>query len=203
MLSELSMKKIVFLLLIVVAGWKFFNNSGSVSLGPGVLAADIPKQENIWTSVSRKMGDYSITELKTFNIKAKVLAKKNYYTGREADLSPTDLALGWGRMSDESIISKIKITQSNRFYFWRVDSFHIPRREIETHSANMHLIPANDSVARDIANVQEGEIIEISGSLVEITTNDGWRWKSSLTRNDTGAGACEVILVESISTSII
>ena len=67
----------------------------------------------------------------------------------------------------------------------------------------MHLIPANDSVARDIANVQEGEIIEISGSLVEITTNDGWRWKSSLTRNDTGAGACEVILVESISTSII
>jgi hypothetical protein len=24
---------------------------------------------------------------------------------------------------------------------------------------------------------------------------DGWRWRSSLTRNDTGAGACEVIFV--------
>ena len=193
------MKKILFLLLVIAMGWKFCSDSDQVSLGPGILAGEAPHQKSIGSSVNRKFGDYSIKELMKFSIKAKVLSKKNYYSGREADLSPTDLALGWGKMSDEDILDKIKISQSNRFYRWSVESFHISRNEIETHSANMHLIPANDSVASDIDSVRAGEIIEISGSLVEvISDNDGWRWKSSLTRNDTGKGACELILVESI-----
>ena len=29
---------------------------------------------------------------------------------------------------------------------------------------------------------------------------DGWRWRSSLTREDTGAGACELVWVERIVT---
>ena len=122
-----------------------------------------------------------------FCIKAKVLAKENYYTGREADLSPTDLALGWGNMSDESILQTIEISQSRRFYYWHVNSFPIPRHEIETHSANMHLIPANDSVKSVIGKIRNGDIIELSGSLVNVISNDDdWQWKSSQTRNDTG-----------------
>jgi hypothetical protein len=62
----------------------------------------------------------------------------------------------------------------------------------------MHLIPANDSIKSDIERVQQGEIIEISGSLVKVTATDGWRWISSQTRNDTGNGACELIWVESL-----
>ena len=37
---------------------------------------------------------------------------------RESDLAPVDLALGWGRMSDEAILKDIQISQSGRFYFW-------------------------------------------------------------------------------------
>jgi hypothetical protein len=63
----------------------------------------------------------------------------------------------------------------------------------------MHLILANDLVVSDIARVRTGEIIEISGSLAEfISTSDGWRWKSQLTLNDIGKGACELILVKSL-----
>ncbi|MCW9000949.1 MAG: hypothetical protein OQK04_19715, partial [Kangiellaceae bacterium] len=117
----------------------------------------------------------------------------------EADLSPVDLALGWRNMSDESVLEKIDISQSGRFYRWYVDSFPIPRREIEVHSANMHLIPSNELVADTISKVRKGDIVEISGSLVSVVSNkDGWRWKSSLTRNDTGSGACELIWVEDI-----
>ena len=57
---------------------------------------------------------------------------------------PEDLALGWGRMSDSDVLAKIDITQSGRFYYWHVDDFPIPRREIETSSANMHMIPSDD-----------------------------------------------------------
>jgi hypothetical protein len=40
----------------------------------------------------------------------------------------------------------------------------------------------------------------VRGYLVEARGADGWRWRSSLTREDTGAGACELIWVESVST---
>ncbi|MFT4994245.1 MAG: hypothetical protein ACI965_001268 [Paraglaciecola sp.] len=196
---ELSMKKIFFLLLIIGAGWKFYKQSGQVSLGPGVLASEAPHQESIGSSVSRRIDDYTITVLAKFRIKAKVLSKENYYLDRGADLSPTDLALGWGNMSDEVILDKIEISQSGRFYRWHVKSFPISRREIETHSANMHLIPVSDAVKSDIDRVRKGEIIEMSGSLVAVISHrDGWHWKSSQTRNDTGAGACELILVDSL-----
>lgn len=193
------MKKAIFLLLIAGVGWEFYNYSGQVSLGPGVMVSEMPQQKKIDAPVSHKVDDYTITEVSKFRIKAKVLSKENYYIGREADLSSTDLALGWGKMSDESVLEKIEISQSHRFYQWRVESFHIPRHEIENNSANMHLIPASNSVKRAIGRVRKGEIIEISGSLVNVASNgDGWRWNSSQTRGDTGKGACELIWVESL-----
>ncbi|MCF6264860.1 MAG: hypothetical protein L3J24_14910 [Xanthomonadales bacterium] len=135
------MRKIFLLLLIIAAGLQFYNHSNQVSLGPGVMASGAPQQERIRSPVIHKVDEYTITEVAKFNIKAKVLAKEKYYIDRGSDLSPIDLALGWGNMSDESVLEKIKISQSGRFYRWRVKSFPIPRREIETHSANMHLIP--------------------------------------------------------------
>ena len=193
------MKKLFFLLMALGVFWKFYNHTGSVSLGPGVMVSEVPLQESITSDTSHNFDDYTINEVATFRLKAKVLAKKNYYTGRESELSPTDLALGWGNMSDETILEQVEISQSNRFYYWRVESFPIPRKEIETHSANMHLIPADDSIKSTIGNIRIGDIIEISGSLVNVTTqDDNWRWKSSQTRSDTGKGACELILVKSL-----
>lgn len=89
------------------------------------MAPAVPQQKNIEPPVRDRFDQYEITHLATFDIKAKVLSKKNYQFGRGADLAPTDLALGWGNMSDERILEKIRISQSNRFYYWRVDSFPI------------------------------------------------------------------------------
>ncbi|MGZ8252192.1 MAG: hypothetical protein ACXW1P_07095, partial [Methylophilaceae bacterium] len=85
------------------------------------------------------------------------------------------------------------------FYFWHVDAFPIPREEIETHSANMHMIPANSLVEKTLKSVRVGQVVSVSGYLVEAKAPDGWHWKSSLTRNDTGNGACELVLVKAIS----
>ena len=193
------MKKILFWLLIIIGCWSLYNRTGQVQLGPGVMAPEAPQQTKIDSPDSYRVDEYDITELAQFDIRAKVLSKKNYQFDRGADLSPTDLALGWGNMSDESVLEKIKISQSGRFYYWRVDSFPIPRREIETHSANMHLIPANKSVKSAIGKIRQGDIVEISGSLVNVvSTSSGWHWHSSLTRKDTGSGACELIWVKSL-----
>ena len=61
----------------------------------------------------------------------------------------------------------------------------------------MHLIPANNEVDRTMkSETRKGSIVQFSGYLVSISAMDGWRWKSSLTRKDTGSGACEVVWVK-------
>ena len=88
-----------------------------------------------------------------------------------------------------AVLRKLNISQSNRFYYWRADEFPIPRKEIELQSANMHMILA------------DSQVVKITGYLIEARAADGWRWKSSLTREDTGAGACELLFVKSLIVS--
>lgn len=147
-----------------------------------------------------QLNGYQIRALEPFELSARVLSSRTYFTDREADLVPVDLALGWGPMADTTIVNQLEITQSNRWYHWRTkNGFPIPRREIETHSANMHLIPSSAEIEETIKAIKPGQIIELSGDLVEARSADGYYWKSSLTREDTGAGACELIYVKAIS----
>ncbi len=184
------------ILLILIGIWFFFIREGQVSHGPGVLAPDPPLQEAPDDPRPFSYKGLTVTPLARFEIKAKVLSRKDYSYGPEADVSPMDLALGWGNMSDESILASIDISQSGRWYRWSTRTLPIPRREIERSSANMHLIPADDGVEAAMDEVRRGDLVEIWGYLVRVDWPSGRRWVSSLTRNDTGARACELIWVE-------
>jgi len=166
---------------------------------PGILAGADPVQADLGPSPPRltKAG-YQILPLQSFSLVARVLSKERYRFDEAADIAPVDLALGWGRMSDQAVLDAFDISQSGRFYFWHVDRFPIPRREIETHSANMHMIPGNDEVGHKLLGIRAGQIVSLSGYLVEVRGPNGWRWRSSLTRDDTGAGACELVWVETV-----
>jgi hypothetical protein len=196
------MKKLLLLLFVIAACWKLLGSDGSVELGPAVKIIDEPKQTTIAKAEPFDFKNYQITPLASFVIKAKVLSKNGYLLGRESDLSPIDLALGWKNMSDETVLNQIEITQSGRWYHWQVQDFPIPRTEIETQSANMHLIPASNAIESMIKQVKQGQIIEMRGYLVRVDAKDGWQWLSSLTRNDTGAHACELVFVESFNVSV-
>jgi hypothetical protein len=196
------MKNVLLLLFVIAACWKLFGGDDVVELEPGVLVSDDPKQTAILAGKPFDFNSYQITPLASFVIKAKVLSKNSYLLGRESDLSPIDLALGWKKMSDEAVLNKIVITQSGRWYHWQVDDFPIQRIEIETQSANMHLIPASNAIESMIKQVKQGQIIDMRGYLVRVDAKDGWHWLSSLTRNDTGAHACELVFVESVNVSV-
>lgn len=101
-------------------------------------------------------------------------------------------------MSDESIIEKIDISQSGRWYRWNTKELPISRSEITVSSANTHIIPANDLVAYRLQDVIKGNIVKLKGYLVYIGEKDNFKWNSSLTRSDTGNGACEVFYVEEL-----
>ena len=165
----------------------------------GVLVPEAPLQSDPDSRAPTRIGDFELTPLADFSLDARVLSRADYRLGTESELSPTDLALGWGRMSDSAVIAQLDISQSARFYSYRwSDEPPIPAREIMVSSANMLLIPADPGVAAAIARVRVGELISLRGHLVEVRREDGWRWRSSLRRDDSGAGACELILVDSI-----
>lgn len=189
------MRKLLLTAFATFLGWVFFGPEPVVTLGPGIMVAESPKQKTLLNAKKIVIDNYQITPLASFEIKAKILSKESYSLDKESDLSPVDLALGWQKMSDEQVLDKIEISQSGRWYRWRTKTLPIPRREIETQSANMHLIPANDLVEDMIDLAKQGQIIRIKGALVRVDDNSGWHWQSSLTRDDTGAHACEVIYV--------
>jgi hypothetical protein len=175
------------------------NESSSVKHPPGILAPHEPVQYEVARAPSLVRKGYEIQALARFSIEARVLRAERYRFDRGADLAPVDLALGWGAMSDSAVLEKIRITQGQRFYEWGVSaSPPIALRDIETHSANMHMVPADEAVEKVLKEARAGNIVKLSGYLIEIRGADGYRWRSSLTRQDTGPGACEVIWVERI-----
>jgi len=190
--------KVIIAILTIFIVWGFINSPDEVSLGSGILVDEEPIQIPIQPASNVTFDEFTISKIAEFKLKAKVLAKKNYRFGKEAKLSPTDLVLGWNKMSDQSIVDQIKISQSGRWYYWKVDSFPIPRKEIQTNSANMHLIPSNDLVRHELKRIRKGDIVQITGSLVNVSDKGSWYWNSSTTREDTGNGACEIILVDSL-----
>ena len=52
-------------------------------------------------------------------------------------------------------------------------------------------------LAHILKNVSVGDVVSLSGFLVDVSRADGWRWTSSLSREDSGGGACELLWVES------
>jgi hypothetical protein len=65
-----------------------------------------------------------------------------------------------------------------------------------SNAANVHIIPATRALADQLKALRRGSLVEMGGFLVEVSAPDGWRWRTSLTREDSGPGACEVMWVE-------
>ncbi|MGY6629453.1 MAG: hypothetical protein ACXIUL_00460 [Wenzhouxiangella sp.] len=154
-----------------------------------------PLQNNLQQRPTMEVADYRFTLMADFQLEARVLGRKNYRRDAGARLAPIDLALGWGAMARPEIIEQFNIRQRRRFYFWRADEYPIPRQEIIASSANMHLIPASPEVLDALKRVRQGDVVRLRGYLVNVDRNDGWRWRTSMVRTDSGDGACELFLV--------
>ena len=138
-----------------------------------------------------------VSPLAGFSLEARVLSREDYRFGQEARFSPTDLALGWGPMAAEGLTDRLSVSQGGRWYRyrWGAGGPPLPPQTIARNSANMQLVPADAAVARRIAAVEPGQVVRLHGWLVRIDDPSGWHWQSSMSREDSGAGACELVLV--------
>jgi hypothetical protein len=191
-------KGIIFLVVLLVFIVYLFYPEKVITYPAGITAPEQPIQTNINLPKEWAVNEFNFKALAEYQVKARVLSRNDFSLGKESEISPLDLALGWGPMSDQSVIDKIEFSQSNRWYHWRADVLPISRSEISLNSANIHIIPKGKKIEGDFDNVCAGSLIEMKGYLVEVTTTEGWRWKSSLRRDDTGGGSCELFWVENL-----
>jgi hypothetical protein len=133
----------------------------------------------------------------SFDISAVVAAAEPYSIDAGAFLAPVDLVMTWGRLPEEPFRSRVSYYQMARFYYWHTRDAGLDRRYIETHSANMHMVPSDVNLRRALAHLGSGDRVRIRGLLVDIEA-PRLRWHTSMTREDTGPGACELVWVEEI-----
>ena len=194
------MKKIIFTsILLIITFTYFFWPEKVISYPSGQTAPDQPIQQNLILNKEWQKEEFNVKALAEYKIKARVLSRNNFSIGRESKISPVDFALGWGPMSDQDVIDKIEVTQSNRWYHWKTETYPLPNQEISLNSANVHIIPKDDLIENKIDDVSKGSLIEMKGYLVELSADDGWHWQSSLRRDDTAGGSCELFWVEELT----
>ena len=189
--------RVILALAAVGAGVAALVEGRAIDRAPGVLAPDEPWQQ----LVKRRPfahGDYELTPLADFEIEARVLSTETYNMDGGARLSPIDFALGWGPMSDSAVLSHFRISQGARFFTIYPDEQAIDLQTAMRSASNMHLIPADGLLEDRLKNVKPGNIVLLRGQLVSVAGPNNFTWTSSLTRNDTGNGACELFYVESV-----
>ena len=195
-----SVPRWLLILLVVLAVWSGRNwMQRPVEHPHGLRLVQAPKQQMLENAAPRTMGDFSLQPRARFELEARVLSSERYRLGLSAGLAPLDLALGWGAMSDQAIVDRIRVSQGARWYILRWDSEPpASEREIMHSSGNMHIIPADDGVRDEVFALRPGEFVKLAGYLVDARGPGGFRWNTSLSREDTGDGACELFLVESV-----
>jgi hypothetical protein len=141
-----------------------------------------------------KRNEWILKPLAVFEVKAVVISKQPY-RDELAHLSPLDLAVGWG-----------PLVQTWRNYHWDHSfrylgwEFQNPQEGamLQNHAANIHIIPRDRNIYDRLNGKKAGDVVSLAGYLIEAIRPDGAYWRSSLSRDDSGKGACEILWVEAV-----
>lgn len=154
-------------------------------------------------SLERGRYKFTIKPLAAYEIHAQVKSRRTYDTDWTSLLSSIDLALAWGGLVSKIADKHIKYSQKKRWYYYNYDGgspYYKPY--IRSHSSNHHILHANANVEKAVHSLKVKDKVRLKGYLVRVDGksrfNERVWWKSSMTREDEGDGACEVLWVKEV-----
>lgn len=164
----------------------------SSPLQKSVSRKPIPVYFQSGTAQLKPVAEYRLTGI--------IKGIKTYKRDWNSRLSPVDLVIVWGNLTRAAWDRFMTYRQHNRWYYYRYRSgFPGTESYIVTHSSNNHIIPASSNLRKALRRLQKNQAISLEGYLVKIDAmfrNRRYWWNTSLTRQDTGDGSCEVFYVE-------
>lgn len=132
-------------------------------------------------------------------MRGRVLHTRHYDFDWRSVCSPLDIALGWGPVADPGVDEWINWRQSRRWYFYTIQpGAPISVQDVARHSSNVHIIPANNNLSRALLKLEVGDLVLLEGELVDAEVDlfgMSFSTRTSLTRSDSGGGACEILYV--------
>lgn len=162
----------------------------------------VEKQDPQVVRLSKDGFDIAITQKAAYTVRGIVVSRENYHLGWNTILSPADVALCWGKLAENGTYRRLKWSQGNRWYFWRAgEEFGYNNDFVAQHSSNNHLIPATPNLAKAVKGLKEGDAVELTGHLVDVTAvrkSESYSWNSSVSTTDRGDGSCEIIYLTQV-----
>lgn len=152
---------------------------------------------NIANGLAPTEQQQKISVLEPFHGEFRILGSKEYNDDEQAKFSPIDYAVTRGLFTHPEIARQISINQYDRYLNWQMAKPPIPAQYATQLVSNMHIIPANPEIAKEIKKVKRGDLVRLTGDLVQVNDKD-LVWKSALDWNGVGDGACKLIRVDSI-----
>src|SRR5215472_7316479 len=123
----MQVRAVLFSALAAAGLWQGFGRWQLRPVHPpdGAIAPADPLQTDLEeTPAVTTLGRWRLTPRARYDITARILGREDYRFDRLSDLIPEDLALGWGPMSDNRVLSAFEIKQGARFYTW------VPKRAL-------------------------------------------------------------------------
>ena len=152
---------------------------------------------NIANGLSPILKDQKISVLEPFRGDFRILGSKTYTDDAQAKFSPIDYAVTRGLFTQPEIARQISIKQYDRYLNWQMARPPVAPQYATQMVSNMHIIPGNPEIAEAIKKVKRGDLVRLTGDLVQVNDKD-LVWKSALDWNGVGDGACKLIRVNSI-----
>jgi len=215
---------IITLVVVPLTGYHFINH-GKESVDFTTKNLEIKVFEKIETqpkkdfvvhqkSVQKQIiaiGRTKLTTVAEFLVSGKVLAitkhgrYKDVISGK--DVMPVDIGITWGEFATQlpnGIIFKhslptLDFTSKNKWLFWDGTTDLKTAEKLKHHVANIHIVPKDENILALIQNIQKNDLVKMGGFLVDVQI-DNKLYKSSMSRSDTGAGACEILYVDFVES---
>ena len=137
-----------------------------VALSIGQVSASTSSDYNIARGLAPAVKGQSVSVLKPFNGDFRILGSKHYRNDEQAKFSPIDFAVSYGLFAHPEIASQIKINQYDRYLNWSMQTLPVPPDQAMKLVSNMHIIPANPDIAKQITQVKRGDLVRLKGCLL-------------------------------------
>lgn len=111
-------------------------------------------------------------------------------------LNTKDICVIWGANLSNSHLADLKFSHGQWTCYVQTKSGEAWQEFQINKLSNNHLLPASAQIEKIIRRAHVGDEIHIQGQLVNYSVNNGPPRNSSITRDDTENGACEIIYVD-------
>jgi hypothetical protein len=191
-------KGLLILGLGVAGGIQHFK-SRPIKWQPGTYIDSEPIQKTILNGKTWEYNGFTFRPLATYDIRARIVQRQRYYFDPTSSISPLDLGLAWGKVTDQASLDKMSFTHNDRFLSGSSQDPDFCEKWDSI--SNVHLIPSDKTIQRQLLGLKVGQGVRLKGKLVSATQKGSENaWTSSLTRTDAGDGACEIMWVEEVNT---